>query len=255
MSNGLCECGCGQKTNVARQTCEKKGWIKGQPVRFIKGHNGGSIHRFPNDTYAPWVREYGLFAPYGECQCGCGELAPVAMQSSAATFMLRGHPRRFAKHHHARISDALEPRFWAKVNKTDDCWEWTGCLNNKSYGQIRVDGKAELAHRVSWEMANGLIADGLCVLHKCDNPKCVRPDHLFLGTIADNNQDKVRKGRQAKLRGENQANAKLTNAQATEMRKLYATGCYSTKTLAPLYGIAAFNVWRIVAGISYAEGK
>jgi hypothetical protein len=94
----------------------------------------------------------------------------------------------------------LEDRFWPNVQKTSGCWNWIGAEQSKGrgYGTIGKDGKTLRAHRVSWEMHNGPIPEGLIVCHKCDNPKCVRPEHLFLGTHSDNVADKVAKGRQSK---------------------------------------------------------
>jgi len=96
-----------------------------------------------------------------------------------------------------------ETEFWKRVKKTDGCWLWTGgtclgygkCLKPGTDPKLRIQVKA---HRVSWELANGPIPAGLCVLHRCDNPPCVSPEHLFLGTLADNRADCVAKGRQAK---------------------------------------------------------
>ena len=86
--------------------------------------------------------------------------------------------------------------FWRKVTKSDGCWEWTGSCGAKGYGQVGVKGKNLRTHRVSWELTNGKIPEQLIVCHHCDNPKCVRPDHLFLGTNKDNTQDMLSKGRQ-----------------------------------------------------------
>lgn len=86
-------------------------------------------------------------------------------------------------------------RFWGKVKKGKTCWEWSGAKIPKGYGQLGFLGKHTYAHRVSWELCFGKIPQGLCVLHKCDNPPCVNPKHLFLGTIADNNRDMFRKNR------------------------------------------------------------
>lgn len=92
----------------------------------------------------------------------------------------------------------IADRFWSKVDTDGDCWEWQAAKNPKGYGFFglgrRGDGHA-LAHRVAYELTTGSIPDGLCVLHKCDNPGCVRPDHLWLGTRADNNRDMIGKGR------------------------------------------------------------
>jgi hypothetical protein len=93
----------------------------------------------------------------------------------------------------------LEERFWNKVKKGPGCWEWKGAKNNKGYGmlQVRENGewKRRLAHRISYEISRGYIPIVKKVCHKCDNPSCVRPDHLFEGTMSENMFDKVSKGR------------------------------------------------------------
>jgi hypothetical protein len=135
-------------------------------------------------------------------------------------------PRRFCSH---RCADAanktpLAERFARFVDKDSSphgCWLWTGATYKRGYGQIMYQqrGHAIQAHRVSWEMTHGTIPNGLHVLHNCpggDNPRCVNPAHLFLGTHADNVADMVRKGRSA--RGERQPNAKLTEQSVKEIR-------------------------------------
>lgn len=97
-------------------------------------------------------------------------------------------------------------RFWSKVDRgggPDACWLWTAHKTRGGYGQLRVDGHQATAHRVSWELAHGPIPPGhgyhgTCVLHRCDNPPCCNPSHLFLGTNADNMADMKAKGRQAR---------------------------------------------------------
>jgi len=132
----------------------------------------------------------------------------------------------------------LEERFWAKVEKSTGCWNWTAAKNPKGYGIFCIEKKTnslELAHRVSYRLHYGAIPEDLRVLHHCDNPTCVRPDHLFLGTDGDNTADKVAKNRQQK--GEHHALAKLTDAQATEIRRRYAAGGVSQAQLAREYSI------------------
>ena len=95
-----------------------------------------------------------------------------------------------------------EDRFWAKVDKSGDCWLWTGAIfAGNGYGQFSPAHHVNVAaHRFSWELHNGPIPDGLLVCHHCDTPLCVRLDHLFLGTASDNMQDMIRKGRQNNVR-------------------------------------------------------
>lgn len=85
--------------------------------------------------------------------------------------------------------------FWTKVRKTDGCWEWTGSRTNKAYGQFYDGLRGVRAHRYSWEIEHGAIPSGACVLHRCDDPICVRPDHLFLGSHAENMADMTTKRR------------------------------------------------------------
>lgn len=111
-------------------------------------------------------------------------------------------------------------RFWAKVDRRgpDDCWEWTAGCNRKGYGKFSLDGATRQSHRISWELANGQIPEGLCVLHRCDNPPCCNPAHLFLGTHADNHADRSLKGRHA-----NQRKTHCPNGHEYTPENTYAT--------------------------------
>lgn len=117
----------------------------------------------------------------------------------------------------------VKDRFWEKVKKTKTCWEWTGYVNEKGYGQISIKRMGTrnhtiLAHRLSWQLNNGPISNDGCVLHKCDNPKCVRPSHLWLGTIRENNSDMCQKRRNNF--GERNGHAKLTWESVAQIKKL-----------------------------------
>lgn len=130
--------------------------------------------------------------------------------------------------------------FWARVNKSSDCWEWQGSLNTYGYGQVRLNQKQKLVHRVSWEWANGTtIPKGLWCLHRCDNRRCVRPDHLFIGTVQDNVDDMVLKGRGPK--GSRNGLSKLTDQQVIEMRQRHQSG-ESFSAIARDYSITPENV-------------
>lgn len=133
----------------------------------------------------------------------------------------------------------IEARFWRKVNKSGPlpdpekypnvmgrCWLWTAGVFRDGYGKIRkttdVDSKSKRAHRVSWEMHNGEIPEGMWVLHHCDNTRCVNPEHLFLGTHQDNEDDKIKKGRH--VAGERNGRAKVNPLQVRIMRRLSEGG-------------------------------
>lgn len=125
---------------------------------------------------------------------------------------------------------SLEDKFWEKAKEVNSgCWEWQASRNKKGYGNFYLSvghskDKHCLAHRMSWILTYGEIPDGLQVLHDCDNPSCVNPEHLFLGTNDDNVQDKIQKGRMRTLRGEESPSSKLTEAKVRKMRELKNKG-------------------------------
>lgn len=111
-------------------------------------------------------------------------------------------------------------RFRRFFKKTEGCWNWTGCIRKNGYGKFGVGAhKVDFAHRVSYTLFKGPIPEGMCVLHSCDNRRCVNPNHLFLGTHQDNMDDMEKKGR--KLRGTDMKHAVLTEDQVREIRRRY----------------------------------
>lgn len=154
-------------------------------------------------------------------------------------------------------------RFWEKVAKTDDpdaCWNWTAS-HTRGYGYVGLNGISLKAHRVSYEIHNGEIPKGLCVLHKCDNPSCVNPSHLFLGTQADNMRDMKQKGRKKRnaLKGQNNKGCfqreqrywrrKLSDADVAEIRRLYSLGGISQRSLAQTFHISLSYVGFLIKGV------
>lgn len=151
----------------------------------------------------------------------------------------------------------LSERFWPKVEKVPGgCWLWKGATNGDGYGHIAVDAagrKLMKAHRLAWELANGPIPDGKCVLHRCDTPNCVNPDHLFLGTQLENMRDCKAKGRlipasrpRSIPAGENNPNARVTETQVREIR-LKARAGVCQKLLQAEYGLSRAGIQRIVS--------
>jgi hypothetical protein len=135
--------------------------------------------------------------------------------------------------------------FWSKVNKTDDCWEWTGALTTSGYGRFNKDGKCLRAHRYSI-MLDGRDPTDMYVCHHCDNRKCVRPDHLFLGTNQDNMDDMMRKGRKTV---DNTYKRKLTDEQVRDIR----TSSLSGSKLGKIYGLGQSSIWMIKNRRTYSE--
>lgn len=142
--------------------------------------------------------------------------------------------------------------FWKRVTKTASCWLWTASKRWDGYGRWNPSGRQMTAHRYSWELANGPIPTGLEVCHTCNNPPCVNPAHLFLGTHLDNMRDAVNKGRQAC--GERVKRNKLTAAQVVTIRKLFKRINYrrsNTLELAKRYGVTPNAIRGIVIGESW----
>lgn len=158
-------------------------------------------------------------------------------------------------------------RFQSKIQKGDSensCWIWLGAKHIRGYGYFGVShGKNVYAHRFSYEISHGPIPDGMCIMHKCDNPSCVRPDHLQVGTQKDNIRDRDQKKRTATgkrsgvhtkpenfptwaLRGENNDRACLTQKEAEEIRELFSSGSMKTDKLALKYGVGRSTIYRVI---------
>lgn len=155
-------------------------------------------------------------------------------------------------------------RFWEKVDKTQACWNWTASTDRKGYGQIMFHraGKHHLrrAHRVAYEMLYGPLPDlpgvhGACVLHRCDNPKCVNPEHLFVGTSDDNVKDMDAKGRRkVGVRfGSDHPRSVLDEDKVREIARLHYDEGISQKSLATMFGVCHSTINHIFTGRLWAH--
>jgi len=206
---------------------------------------------------APWVEMFGLLAPYGKCQCGCGRDAPIAKVSRSERGDLRGEPIRYIRGHVGAVINnawtSLEEICAAYVipGQANDCWPWKGFIARNGYGYVSFHRKDMLGHRVSYIVNRGPIPEGMHVCHRCDNPACVNPNHLFLGTHQDNMDDKVRKGRQP--RGERNGGVKLSDAQVARIKVELAERTESNNKIARRYGVGRKAIDFIESGRNWAH--
>lgn len=139
------------------------------------------------------------------------------------------------------LAEKVTPNY--KLNSENGCWEWLGAVHEFGHGRVWHKGKDIGAHRASWMVHIGAIPTGMCVLHKCDNPPCINPQHLFLGTRGDNNTDRCRKGRNG--------NCKLTEEDIKEIRSM--NGTY--QEISDHFDMSIGQIWRIKNGESWRHVK
>lgn len=142
-------------------------------------------------------------------------------------------------------------RFWQRVDKGEDCWEWQGAISDTGYGKACIGHQRTMnAHRLAYLLSHGPIPDGLFVCHACDNRRCVNPRHLFVGTAADNSRDMIKKGRHRArpLRGEKNPSSKLTWVEVTQIRDRWTGGETDKHALAREYKVTPTQISNIVSG-------
>lgn len=158
-------------------------------------------------------------------------------------------------HDHPQGTSEIARYVDSRLEKLPDapgCWLWSGSGTPRGYGIVSYGGRQYYVHRVMYRALNGPIPPGYDVCHRCDIPSCARPDHLFVGTRADNVRDSVAKGRSGRLVGESSSMAKLTLSQVTEIRRRLSAG-ESGRSLAPHYGVAAETINSIRRGKSWVS--
>jgi len=140
------------------------------------------------------------------------------------------------------MSAAIINRFWKNVKKSDGCWEWIGPkFTHGKYGRFNIDYKSERSHRFSYELHNGEIPKNMYVCHKCDNPSCVNPEHLFLGSQSSNLCDASEKGRLKFLKG-------LKREEVIKLKEMYKTGKFTQCELGRTFGINQSEISRWLTG-------
>jgi hypothetical protein len=215
----LCQCGCGKETNIATHTNKQRGAVKGQPCRFIPGHTGQK-----KKEIVPRLPQL--------CKCGCGQ-------------EINTHR---SPHYKKR---PVAERFWSHVaiGLPDECWEWQAARYKYGHGKTAISNHSIQAHRLAYELTYGTIPDGLLICHKCNNPPCCNPQHLYAGTYTDNMQDSIKAGTAHYLPpmiGQQNPRAKLTNESVQLIRKLYAEGGIFISYLAKRFNVSSTTIAKIV---------
>ena len=216
----------------------------------------------PKVKYKPWMEEILLhkglglnprnpFVAWGYCGCGCGSPTEICTHTHKKDRVISGEPNPFYRHHF--YIESIGARFWTKVNVcgVNECWEWKSFKDRDGYGRFKFDGEIT-AHRVSWKLYRGDIPDDMCVCHSCDNPSCVNPNHLFLGTTLDNIQDMVRKGRSPRMRGIRNGMSKLQPNDVHEIRRLRALKV-PQKLVARMFKVSKGHVSEITRHIKWGH--
>lgn len=150
------------------------------------------------------------------------------------------------------LSKKQTDRFWGYVNRGCGCWLWKASTNSTGYGHIGINGKIHLAHRISYMLANGRYKSSKCILHKCDNPPCVKPSHLYIGDLKDNMRDAFSRKRLSRV-GSRNSQAKLNEKIVVEMRKLKGKKSYSN--VGKLFGVSKSCADHVLSGRRWAHVK
>lgn len=220
---GHCHCGCGELTNIAKNTARKYGWVKGEPLRFVRGHSARRPERpGPN--------------PSGLCLCGCGEATPIAPCSDHRSGHVKGKPTRFVYGHHTR-----RLRKGTREHDTGyatPCHLFTGYVRDDGYTVAHASGGPKYRHVLVWEESNGPVPENLVVNHLCGVRHCLRLSHLETTSMAGN----CRHGR----------GSTLTEDQVREIRR---SPNVRSDDLGAKYGVSRAAINHVRAGRTWKGVK
>lgn len=234
-----CRCDCGREVTKLRQSL-----VEGVAKLCARGAHKAKTCSFEGCDLPRYCRgactKHYTHLSYGQCKSpGCDRPARRGCGGWCAGHNARAQKGRDTDTPLADHRPLTPERFWELIETGDGCWNWQGAKGPGGYGYHGRSQHYVMAHRYSWEMHFGSIAPGLLVCHRCDNPSCARPDHLFLGTIADNNRDRQIKGRTIVPR------LKLNASDAIDIRSLHAMGA-TINELASSFGITRMSAIRVL---------
>jgi hypothetical protein len=217
-------------------------------TRILVGDARAMLASLPDDWQKP--RTYAIIA--GMAPTLPTPTPPLTTRSGVNRGEAIVHPTANQPHPETAVFLLVHDAFWSNVDQSGECWIWLGMTTNSKqsrkgdYGITYVAGRRFLAHRLAYIITHGAIPAGMLVCHSCDNQKCVRPDHLWIGTHRDNMADMVAKGR-----GKSGRQGKLSDDQVREVRRLYAVGGTSYGAIGRRFGVTAAAISHIVRGIAY----
>lgn len=189
------------------------------------------------------------------CECGCGKPVPIATYTARRRGYIKGQPNRYVQGHN-KVKALFDEQY--VIDLVSGCWDWTGRVYRDTEYGLFAGGKERLAHRASWVRANGPIPLGKIILHSCDNPSCVNPAHLSIGTYHDNTMDAIRKGRLLPfpvVSGELHYVAKLTLKDVKMIRSLYRTGKHTLESLGDMFSVSGRHISGIVRYESWKQDR
>lgn len=224
-----CWCGCGQLTTISKQNNKNRGWVLGEPMRYIPGHQNLKDTAILTTEYQQWWTQMYPDIPFGRCICGCGQATEIADRSRPSRMQVIGQPKRHIEGHRRRKTSHNYV-----VDEQTGCWLWHGAHDEKGYAMIG----GTRAHLNYYRRFVGPIPDGLEIDHLCQVRRCVNPSHLRLVSHTENM-------RRAK-------NTKLTLEKARRIRALRVEG-HSASEIGEMFGVSRDMVYRICRGEYWKE--